>query len=221
MKGQEGQAGGEELGFIPVHGGYENLFSYQRAKVVYKGTVYFVKRWAPRISRTTDQMVQAARSGKQNIVEGSVASAVSKETEIKLTGVALASLAELLEDYRDYLYVNDIPEWKPSDKLARRLSQLCRSGDPDYETFRKAVEHDDPGISANALAGLTRVAMRLLEGQLDRLQRDFVQEGGLRERMTRARLVFREQARATGAARDQARSALANVPRVPQVPLKQ
>ena len=94
---------------------------------VYKGTVYFIKRWVPRISRTTDQMEQAARSGKQNIVEGSLASAVSKETEVKLTGVALASLGELLEDYRDFLYVRDLAEWTPEHPYARRLSQLCRT----------------------------------------------------------------------------------------------
>ena len=184
-----------EPGFIPVFGGFEKLYSYQRAKVVYKGTVYFVDRWVPRISRTTDQMVQAARSGKQNIVEGSLASAVSKETEVKLTGVALASLGELLEDYRDFLYVRDIPEWPANHPYARRLSQLCRTPGADYETFRKGIEHDDPAISANVLAGLTRVAIRLLNGQIDRLERDFLQEGGLRERMTRARIEFRSEAR--------------------------
>ena len=185
----------DDFGFIPKFGGYEKLYSYQRAKVVYKGTVYFVDRWVPIISRTTDQMIQAARSGKQNIVEGSLASAVSKETELKLTGVALASLGELLEDYRDFLYVRDIPEWPSNHPYAKRLSQLCRTPGVDYETFRKGIEHDDPAISANVLTGLTRVAIRLLNGQLDRLERDFVQEGGLRERMTRARLEFRNETR--------------------------
>jgi len=180
-------------GFIPKFGGYEKLLSYQKARVVYKGTVYFIKRWVPRISRTTDQMEQAARSGKQNIIEGSLASAVSKETEVKLTGVALASLGELLEDYRDFLFVRDLPEWPPTHPYARHLSQLCRTPGADYETFRKGIEHDDPAICANVLAGLTRVAIRLLNGQLDRLERDFVTEGGLRERMTRARLEFRRQ----------------------------
>ncbi len=185
-----------EPGFIPKFGGYEKLFSYQRAKVVYKGTVYFVARWVPRISRTTDQMVQAARSGKQNIVEGSLASAVSKETEVKLTGVALASLGELLEDYRDFLYVRDIPEWPADHPYARRLSDLCRTSGADYETFRKGIEHEDAAISANMLAGLTRVAIRLLNGQLDRMERDFLKEGGLREKMMRARIEFRDQEKA-------------------------
>jgi four helix bundle suffix protein len=194
--------------FIPKFGGYEKLLSYQKSRVVYKGTVYFIKRWVPRLSRTTDQMEQAARSGKQNIIEGSLASAVSKETEIKLTGVALASLGELLEDYRDFLYVRDLAEWLPTHPLAKHLSQLCRTPDADYETFRKGVEHEDPAICANVLAGLTRVTIRLLNGQLDRLEQDFVKEGGLRERMTRARLDFRDQAAALERRRASVRPAL-------------
>lgn len=184
-----------ESGFIPKFGGYENLLSYQRARIVFKGTVYFVERWVPRISRTTDQMIQAARSGKQNIVEGSLASAVSKETEIKLIGVALASFGELLEDYRDYLYVRDKDLWPWNHTHAKRLSQLCRTPGADYDTFRKGIENDDSHISANVLAGLTRVTMRLLNGQLDRLERDFIEHGGLRERMLKARLEFRDKLR--------------------------
>ena len=88
-------------GFIPAHGGYQKLLSYQKAEIVYDATVHFCDRFIDRRSRTHDQMVQAARSGKQNIVEGSMASATSKETEIKLTNVARASLEELLTDYRD------------------------------------------------------------------------------------------------------------------------
>jgi four helix bundle protein len=88
-------------GFIPKHGGYRNLLSYQRAEVVYDATVRFCGRYLDRRDRTVDQMVQAARSGKQNIIEASVASGTSKETEIKLTNVARASLEELKEDYRD------------------------------------------------------------------------------------------------------------------------
>ncbi len=90
-------------GFISPHGGYQNLLSYRKAQIVYDATVFFCGRFVDRRSRTHDQMVQAARSGKQNIVEGSMASGTSKETEIKLTNVARASLEELLEDYRDFL----------------------------------------------------------------------------------------------------------------------
>ena len=93
--------------FIPPHGGYEQLRSYQKAVIVYVGTCFFVKKWLPKYGdRTVDQMVQAARSGKQNIVEGSVASGTSKEMEVKLTNVARASLEELKEDYRDFLRTN-------------------------------------------------------------------------------------------------------------------
>ncbi|MEA2601331.1 MAG: hypothetical protein QOF89_2323 [Acidobacteriota bacterium] len=90
-------------GFIPPHGGYKQLLSYQRSETVYDATVYFCDHFIDRRSRTHDQMVQAARSGKQNIIEASMASATSKETEIKLTNVARASLEELLADYRDFL----------------------------------------------------------------------------------------------------------------------
>src|SRR5580765_7286683 len=98
-------------GFIPIHGGYRNLITYQKAEIIYDGTVYFTKRFFKKFDRTIDQMVQAARSGKQNIAEASMASATSKETEIKLTNVARASLEELLEDYRDFLRTRGLAEW--------------------------------------------------------------------------------------------------------------
>ena len=107
--------------FIPKHGGYRRLRSYQKAQIVYDGTVYFCNRWIERGSRTRDQMIQAARSGKQNIVEGSMASATSSEMEIKLTGVARASLEELLEDYRDFLRVRS---------YLRRASAAAQSRSP-------------------------------------------------------------------------------------------
>lgn len=97
--------------FIPPHGGYKDLISYQKAEIVYDATVYFCDHFVDRRSRTHDQMVQAARSGKQNILEGSQASGTSKETEIKLTNVARASLEELLADYLDFLRVRGLGEW--------------------------------------------------------------------------------------------------------------
>ena len=92
-------------GFIPAHGGYRNLITFQKSEIIYDGTVYFTGRFFNKYNRTIDQMVQAARSGKQNIAEASMASATSKETEIKLTNVARASLEELLIDYEDFLRV--------------------------------------------------------------------------------------------------------------------
>ncbi|MFN8525036.1 MAG: four helix bundle protein [Chloroflexota bacterium] len=116
-------------GFIPPHGGYKQLLSYQKADIVYQATVYFCRKFIDPRSRTHDQMVQAARSGKQNIIEGSVASGTSKETEIKLTNVARASLEELLEDYRDYLKTRVLAEWDSHHPYAQRLRQLNRVPD--------------------------------------------------------------------------------------------
>src|SRR5262245_42981013 len=101
----------ETKGFLPPHGGYEHLLSFQKSKIVFDATHYFVERYFHPRDRTRDQMVQAARSGKQNIAEGSEASGTSKETELKLTNVAYASLGELLEDYRDFLRNRGLPEW--------------------------------------------------------------------------------------------------------------
>jgi four helix bundle suffix protein len=178
-------------GFIPPHGGYEKLLSFQKARIVYDGTVHFCDRWIDKRSRTHDQMVQAARSGKQNIVEGSQASDTSKETEIKLTKVARASLEELLEDYRDYLRVRDLEEWTKEHPYAARLRELNREPNANYDTFRKGIEHPDPSIAANVIIGLIKVTNYLLDQQIRRLEQDFLKEGGLRERMTQARLTAR------------------------------
>jgi four helix bundle suffix protein len=184
----KGTEAGTASGFIPAHGGYEKLLSYQKALVVYDATLHFCGRFIDKRSRTHDQMVQAARSGKQNILEGSEASGLSKETEIKLTGVAKASQKELLEDYRDFMRNRGIEEWAPDHPYARRLRQLIRTPGAKYQTFKKGIEHSNPAIAANVIAGLIKVTCYLLDKQIRRLERDFVKEGGLRERMTRARL---------------------------------
>src|SRR5213080_2027313 len=121
-------------GFIPPHGGYENLLSFQKARIVYDGTVRFCERFVERRGRTYDQMVQAARSGKQNILEGSQASGTSKETEIKLTNVARASLEELLEDYRDFLRVRGAPLWEKDSREALYVRKLGAQKDASYES---------------------------------------------------------------------------------------
>jgi four helix bundle suffix protein len=179
--------------FIPAHGGYQNLLSFQKARIVYDGTVRFCARFLKSTDRTCDQMIQAARSGKQNIIEGSQASGTSKETEIKLTNVARASLEELLEDYRDFMRLRSIAEWPPGHSYARKLRQLNRQPNADYETFRKGIEHADPAIAANVMIGLIKLTSYLLDRQLRQLEAAFVEEGGLRERMTRARLAQRKR----------------------------
>ncbi|NTW68709.1 MAG: four helix bundle protein [Chlorobiaceae bacterium] len=182
-------------GFIPVHGGYRNLLSYRKAEIIYDATCYFTRRFYKKSDRTIDQMVQAARSGKQNIIEGSMASGTSKETEIKLTNVARASLEELLEDYRDFLRVHGFSEWSPEHPYALRLRELNRLPDADYSTFQKGIEHEQSEISANVIIGLIRVCSYLLARQIRYLELEFVAEGGLRERMTKARLKQRSRSK--------------------------
>lgn len=180
-----------EKGFIPQHGGYQKLLSYQKAEIIYDGTVYFCKRFFGKRDRTIDQMVQAARSGKQNIAEASMASGTSKEAEIKLTNVARASLEELLIDYRDFFRTRGLKEWEKNHPYVARLRELNKDPNGNYETFRKGIENKDPEICANVIMGLIKVASFLLARQIKHLEEEFLKEGGLRERMTRARLVER------------------------------
>ena len=180
-------------GFIPPHGGYESLLSYQRALVVYDATVYFCGRFFNKRDRTCDQMIQAARSGKQNIVEGSQISGPSKESEIKPTNVARGSLEELLEDYRDFLRLRRIEEWPRNHKYVKRLQSLTRQPGANYETFRKGIEHPDLAICANVIIGLIKVTSYLIDQQIRKLEIAFLEQGGLREAMTRARLAIRSR----------------------------
>lgn len=159
------------MSFIPKHGGYKNLVSYQKAEIVYDATVHFCDRFLDRRDRTRDQMIQAARSGKQNIVEGSMASGTSKEMEIKLTNVARASLEESLADYRDFLRVRGGAEWPPNHAMAKRLRELNKVRNATYETFRKGIEHPDPVVAANVIIGLVRVTSFLLDRQIRALER--------------------------------------------------
>jgi four helix bundle suffix protein len=182
-------------GFIPAHGGYQDLLSYQKALVVYQATVYFCDRFIDKRSRTHDQMVQAARSGKQNILEGSQASGTSKETELKLTNVARASQEELLEDYRDFLRARGAPLWDKNSREALFVRKLGAKSDASYETYRTYLETRPPAVVANIIIYLIHQTNYLLDQQLKRLEQDFLKEGGLRERMTRARLAYRAKPR--------------------------
>ena len=182
-------------GFIPPHGGYENLLSYKKAKIVYDGTVCFCGRFLGKRDRTVDQMVQAARSGKQNIIEASQASGLSKETEIKLVSVARASLEELLEDYRDFLRTTKHPQWDKQSKEALFVRRLGANPDTTYETYRTYIETRPAPVVANILICLIHQTNYLLDQQKRHLEDVFLKEGGLRERMTRARLRERDRKR--------------------------
>ena len=178
-------------GFIPPHGGYAGLLAYQKALVVFEGTVRFCERFLQKRDRTIDQMVQAARSGKQNIIEASVASGTSKEAEIKLIGVARASLQELLEDYQDFLRVRGLRLWSKNSREALFVRKLGAEKNRTYEAYRSYVESRPPEVVANILICLINQANYLLDHLLRQLERAFPKEGGLRERMLRARLAER------------------------------
>ncbi len=178
---------------ILPHGNYQELLSYQKAEVIYDLTFRFCEKHIKKGDRTIDQMVQAARSGKQNIVEGSKASGTSKEMEIKLTNVARASLEELLEDYRDYLRVRDLAIWAKDSKEAQYVRKLGNKSHTTYETYREFVDTRSAEVVANIAICLIHQANYLLDQQLKRLEQDFLKEGGLRERMTKARIQAREQ----------------------------
>lgn len=180
-------------GFIPKHGGYRDLLSYQKAEIVYDATLCFCTRFLDRRSRTKEQMEQAARSGKQNMIEGSVASGTSKETEIKLTNVARASLEELLADYQDFLRTRKLQLWDKNSQPAEAVRRLA-IGRPQshpshvtYETYRPYIETRSPETTANIIICLIHQTNYLLDRQIRHLEQEFLENGGIREQMSRAR----------------------------------
>ena len=178
----------EEL--IPRRGNYKKLLSYQKTEVIFEMTYYFCHHYLQRGDRTIDQMVQAARSGKQNIVEGCAASATSNKTEIKLVSVAKASLQELLEDYEDYLRTRGHRQWEEGSKELEAMRRLGREHN-DAPFFMKLVQTRPPETIANMAIVLIKQADYLLFRQLQRLADDFVEEGGFSERMMRIRKTKR------------------------------
>ena len=178
---------------LPPRGDYHTLLSFQKAEVIYDLTFRFAHKFLAKGDRTIDQMVQAARSGKKNLLEGSKAGTTSKETEIKLTNVARASLEELLDDYCDYLRARDLPQWEKDSKEALYVRKLGRKTPPTFEDYREFVETRPPAVIANIAICLIHQANYLIDQQLRRLEQDFLAQGGLRERMTRMRLSARNK----------------------------
>lgn len=178
---------------LPPRGDYQTLLSFQKAEVVYDITFRFANKYLSKGDRTVDQMIQSARSGKQNILEGSKAALASKETEIKLTNVARASLEELLADYRDFLRVRDYAIWEKDSKEALFVRELGRKTPHTFELYREFVETRPPEVIANIAICLIYQTNYLLDQQLRRLEKDFLEQGGLRERMFKARLDSRSE----------------------------
>ena len=176
------------MGFIPPHGGYRQLHSYQKAEILYDLTFRFCERFLDKRDRTVDQMVQAARSGKQNIAEGSRAAGTSTETEIKLTNVARASLEELLIDFQDFLRVRGLQIWAKDSREASYVRNVR-----DLGTFQEFSENRPAEVVANIAICLIHQTNYLLDRQIRRLEEDFVKNGGIRERMTKARVGHRSR----------------------------
>lgn len=174
-------------GLIPPHGGYQNLKSYQMAEIVYDATVVFCDRFIERRSRTHDQMVQAARSGKQNIAEGSMASGTSRKTELKLVGVARASLEELLLDCKDYLRQHGLPLWGKENPKVQEIRKIGSMVNRSYESYRTYVEEATAETAANTLVCLIHQTNYLLDQQLRQLEERFLSEGGFTERLYQKR----------------------------------
>jgi four helix bundle suffix protein len=179
---------------IPPHGGYRELQSYQMAEIVFDGTVVFCDRFIDRRSRTHDQMVQAARSGKQNIAEGSMASGTSKKTELKLIGVARASLEELLLDFQDYLRQQGLPLWGKEHPKAKEVRALAYRSNRSYTTYKTYFEASHE-IAANTMICLIHQTNYLLDQQLRALEKEFLKEGGFTERLYRTRSQVRQKKR--------------------------
>ena len=177
---------------IPPHGGYRNLQSYRMAEIVFDATAVFCDRFIDRRFRTHDQMVQAARSGKQNIAEGSMASGTSKKTELKLIGVARASLEELLLDFQDFLRQKELPLWEKDDAKAKEIRALAYRSNRSYSTYKTYFEEQEPEIAANAAISLIHQTNYLLDQQLRSLEKEFLKEGGFTEKLYRARSQARK-----------------------------
>ena len=176
-------------GLIPPHGGYRKLRSFQTAQCVYDATVIFCDRFVDSRSRTRDQMVQAARSGVQNIAEGSMASATSRKTELKLTGVARASLEELLLDYEDFLRQRGLRIWSKdsSEALAVRKKYQSDPSDVSDPSDPYGIATATAEVAANTILCLINQASYLLGRQMKKLEETFLAEGGFTERLYRKR----------------------------------
>lgn len=180
-------------------GGYRDLRSFQVATVVYDATVDFCSRFLDPRSRMVDQMVQAARSGRQNIAEGSRASATSSQTELRLVNVARASLDELLLDYEDFLRQRKLRTWAKGDPEAMAVRALGRqdradSSDQPDSRYASWLTHTDPGVVANTLICLIHQTNYLLDQQIRALETQFVEGGGYTEQLAAARLAHRQKA---------------------------
>ena len=178
--------------FLKLKGGYKSLIVYKKAEIIYDITYYFTQHFLNKGDRTIDQMIQAARSGKQNIAEGSAASTTSTETEIKLTNVAKASLEELLIDYEDYLRVRNKNQWQKDHPRYEKVRAFAAS-DEIYNKYSSLLPLYNDEALANLCITLINQTTSLLKKLLKKQQEMFLKEGGIKEQMSVARRKSRSQ----------------------------
>ena len=172
---------------------WKDLYFYRKSDTIYQLTVEFCKRFLPSHGdRTVDQMVQAARSGKQNIVEGSEDGQTSSEMEIKLVNVARGGLQELRADYNDYLNTHHLPLWPHDSERQKRLRVFCHSNN-DYSAYAPLVKKMNDEEMANLLLTLCHQTGKMMCAYIEKLEHRFVTEGGIKERMHTARTGYRQQ----------------------------
>ena len=194
--GAHGRKPLEPKPFLPKKGNYRGLLVYQKAECLYDISFYFAHHYfVERKDRTIDQVIQAARSGKQNIAEGCAAASTSSETELKLLGVARASMKEVLEDYIDYLRTRHLEQWSLDDPRTKQIQEYCKKHNRP-EDYTTGIEQRSPEALCNIAITLICQYDVMMGRLLDRIQKDFVEEGGIRERMTAARLGYRNDQKA-------------------------
>lgn len=180
----------ENLSFLPKKGNYRKLIVFQKAECIYDITFYFAKNYLDKSDRTVDQMIQAARSGRQNIAEGASAGSTSAETEIKLINVARASLQELLLDYEDYLRVRNLTQWTIDSEKSKQCRKVCAAHN-DSAFYREAISIRSAETIANIAITLIHQTDVFLRKLIDSLQEEFMKTGGIKEQMYQARLNYR------------------------------
>ncbi len=176
-----------------ARGGYRNLKAFVMSEIICDATVAFCRRFVDPRSRTTDQMTQAARSCKQNIAEGSLASATSRSTELKLTSVARASLEELMLDYEDYLRQNNLAKWERESPRYRFISRLAYTEPKSFELYRQYVESKSAETAANTMLCVIQQTNYLLDRLIKAQKKQFLEEGGFTEKLYAARMRSRRQ----------------------------
>lgn len=176
--------------FLPQRGNFRDLIAFQKSECIYDITVLFTRKYLSKGDRTIDQIIQAARSGKQNIAEGCAASTTSRETEIKLLNVAKASLQELLLDFEDYLRINGLKQWQVDNPRLGKLRTICTTNN-DSAFYREIFEKCNAEMVANMAITLIHHTDVFLRKLIERAKSDFLESGGIREQMTRGRIAYR------------------------------